>query len=152
MACSLAAIEPDPMTEAKPGQLKSRPAGWLALPAIPIAVIAWMAFDEFLLSRFTAPWEHAERTRCIGPVDGDPKWQNTCEEPLNFTYCLIASATREVCRSQRLAPGEGVTDIDAAMAELGGGFVNLRRMACAEPYSVMRKPHPNNKRLEDVCG
>lgn len=140
------------MTEAKPDRPKSRRAGWLAIPVIPIAVIAWMAFDQFLLSRFTAPWEHAERPQCIGPVDGDPKWQNTCEEPLNFTYCLIASATHEVCRSHRLAPGEGVKDIDAAMTELGGGFVNMRRMACAEPYSVMRKPHPNNRRLQDVCG
>lgn len=110
-----------------------------------------MALDQFVITRFTAPWEHAERTQCIGPVDGDPKWQNTCEEPLNFTYCLIASV-KEVCRSHRLAPGEGVGDIDSAMAQLGGGFVNMRRMACAEPYSVMRKPHPNNKRLEDVCG
>ena len=140
------------MTETKPDKPKSRRAGWLAIPAVPVAVISWMAFDQFLLSRFTAPWEHAERTRCIGPVDGDPKWQNTCEEPLSFTYCLIASPTHEVCRSHRLPPGEGVSDIDSAMAELGGGFVNMRRMACAEPYSVMRKPHPNNGRLQDVCG
>lgn len=117
-----------------------------------MAVLAWMALDEFVLTRFTAPWEHAERTKCIGPVDGDPKWQNTCDEPINFTYCLLASATREVCRSHELAPGEGVGDVDDALAELGGGLVNMRRMACAEPYSVMRKPHPNNGRLEDVCG
>ncbi len=140
------------MTETKPDKAKSPAAGWLGMAAIPLAVIGWMAFDEFLLSRFTAPWEHAERTQCIGPVDGEPKWRNTCQEPLNFTYCLIASATREVCRSHRLAPGDGVHDIDAAMAELGGGFVNMRRMACAEPYAVMRKPHPSNRRLEDVCG
>lgn len=139
------------MTDARTDRPKSRRAGWLAIPAIPVAVIAWMALDQFVISRFTAPSEHAERTQCIGPVDADPKWQNRCEEPLNFTYCLIASA-KEVCRSHRLAPGEGVGDIDSAMAELGGGFVNMRRMACAEPYSVMRKPHPNNKRLEDVCG
>jgi hypothetical protein len=88
---------------------------------LPVAVIALMALDHFVLTRFYRPGQHAERTKCIGPVDGAPKWQNTCDEPLNFTYCLISEGgVKEVCREHTLAPGEGVTDIDDAMAELGG--------------------------------
>ena len=137
----------EPQTAGK----KSRTLGCLASLAIPLAVIAWMAFDQFILTRFTAPEQHAERPACIGPVDGDPKWQNTCDETINFKYCLIASATHEVCRAHKLAPGEGVSDIDNALAELGAPLVNMRRMACAEPYMPVPQPHPNNGRMRDVC-
>jgi len=126
--------------------------GCLAGLAIPLAIIAWMAFDQFVLTRFTAPQQHAERTSCMGPVDGDPKWENTCDETLIFTYCLIASDGREACRTNKLAPGQGVTDIDATLAELGSGFVNMRRIACAEPFKPVRVPHELNGRLQDECG
>lgn len=140
------------MSEPAPPKTRSRLTGCLAGLAIPLAVIGWMAFDQFILTRFTAPEMHAERTQCIGPVDGTPKWENICDEPLNFKYCLLGPELREVCRAHRLAPGEGVTDLESALAELGGGLVNMRRMACTEPFSIMRKPHPNNGRLQDVCG
>jgi len=125
--------------------------GWFAL-LVPLGVIAYFAFDQFVLTRFTQPERHAERPACIGPYDGEPAWQNTCAEPINFRYCLFAGADREVCRSHTLAPGEGVPDVAAALAELGGGLTGMTRMACAEPYSVVQKPHPNTKRLQDVCG
>lgn len=125
--------------------------GWAGL-LVPAAVIAFFAFDQFVLSRFTQPERHADRSSCIGPYDGDPVWRNTCEEPINLRYCLMAGAAREVCRSHTLAPGEGVTDVNAALAELGGGLSNMTRKACALPYAVVRKPHPNTKRLQDVCG
>lgn len=140
------------MSDPKPAKPKSRVAGCLAGLAIPLAVLAWMAFDTFVLTRFTAPQQHAERTTCIGPVTGEPKWQNTCDETLNFTYCLIGSDLREVCRLNRLAPGQGVTDIDGALAELGVKFVNMRRIACAEPFTPVRVPHKLNGRLQDECG
>ncbi len=130
---------------------KARVAGCLAGLAIPLAVIGWMAFDQFILTRFTAPEQHAERPACIGPVDGDPKWQNTCDETINIKYCLIASATREVCRAHKLAPGKGVTGIDYALAELGAPLVNMSRMACAEPYMPVPQRHPNTGRMRDVC-
>ena len=125
--------------------------GWLTLGLIG-GMIAFFAFNQFVLTRFTQPELHAERTACIGPYDGAPVWQNTCEEPVNFRYCVIAGGEREVCRSHTLAPGEGVTDVSSALAELGGGLTGMTRMACAEPYSVVQKPHPNNKRMQDVCG
>lgn len=118
---------------------------------LPVAVIGLMALDHFVLTRFYRPGQHAVRTTCIGPVDGVPKWANTCDKPLNFTYCLFAEGGREVCREETLAPGAGAIEIDDALRELGGGFVNMRRMACAEPFHVTREPHPNNGRLRDVC-
>lgn len=125
--------------------------GWFVW-LVPVGVIAFFAFDQFVLTRLTQPERHAERTPCIGPYDGEPAWQNTCEETLNFRYCLLAGPEREVCRVHKLAPGEGVSDVSIALAALGGGLTGMTRMACAEPYSVMQKPHPNNGRIQDVCG
>lgn len=119
---------------------------------IPVGMIAFFILYQFGISRITEPELHAERTSCIGSVDGDPPWRNGCEETVNFRYCLLAGDGRETCRALKLAPGEGVHDTVERLAELGGGFVNMRRMACTEPFSVMRKPHPNNGRLRDVCG
>lgn len=119
---------------------------------IVVSVAGFFALDQFVLTRFTQPEKHAERTTCIGPYEATPAWRNMCSETVNFRYCLFAGAEREVCRSQVLAPDEGVTDVAAALAELGGGLTGLRRMACAAPYLVMQKPHPNTGRLQDVCG
>lgn len=126
-------------------------AGWAGLLVVG-GMLGFFAFDQFVLTRFTQPEKHAERTACIGPYDGAPAWRNNCDEAVNFRYCVFAGAEREVCRSQVLAPDQGVTDVATALAELGGGLTGLSRMACAEPYSVVQKPHPNTGRLQDVCG
>lgn len=139
------------MAEQQKPQRARAKTGWMALGLVG-GMIAFFALDQFVLSRWTQPERHAERTACIGPYDGDPAWQNTCEEPLRFRYCLFAGAEREVCRSQTLAPGQGVTDASNALAELGGGLTGMTRMACAEPYTVVQRPHPNNGRMQDVCG
>lgn len=139
------------MSDPRPAKPGARVVGCLAGLAIPLTVIGWMAFDRFVLTRFTAPEQHAERPACIGPVDGDPRWRNTCEETINLKYCLIGANLREVCRTHKLPSGAGVSDVDDALAELGGGLVNMRRMACAEPYMPVPQRHPNTGRLRDVC-
>jgi len=139
------------VSDPEPAKPKSRLAGCLAALAIPLAVIGWMAFDRFILTRLTAPEQHAERPACIGPIDGEPKWQNTCDETINIKYCLIASATREVCRAHKLAPETGVSDLDNALAELGAPVASMRRMACVEPFTPLPQRHPNTGRMRDVC-
>lgn len=125
--------------------------GWGGLLLV-VGVAGFFALDQFVLTRFTEPERHADRTTCIGPYEATPAWRNTCGEALNFRYCLFAGVDREVCRSEKLEPDEGVTDVASALTELGGGLTGLSRMACAEPFSVMQKPHPNTGRLQDVCG
>lgn len=126
----------------KRGRLK----GGLALVA---AVIAFFALDQFVLTRFYAPERHAARDACIGPYDASPAWQNTCEQTLNFRYCLL-TATEEACANASLAPGEGISDVQSTINRLPD-FSGMRRKACAAPFEPAQRPHPMNKRLRDVC-
>ncbi len=130
---------------------KGKRTGCLGGLAFVATMIALMAANQFVFTRWYAPETHAHADRCIGPYVATPSWENTCDYPVNFRFCLLAGPTREACRTLALAPGEGVGDIGPVQAELGGGLNNMRTKACKAPFVPDRKPHPNNRRLRDVC-
>ncbi len=98
------------------------------------------------------PARLARADSCIGLSTANPPFGNTCDSDINLQYCLFSKAgpAGDICRNTLLKPGEGVTDLDADLARLGGLF-RVDMMACKTPYLPGEIQDQNNKRMKPAC-
>tara|TARA_X000000950_G_scaffold160101_1_gene196023 strand:- start:1342 stop:1860 length:519 start_codon:yes stop_codon:yes gene_type:complete len=124
--------------------------GWL----FPVAAVLVLGAIGYVSTRLTEPERLADVNHCIGPRDGDPIYENTCDTHINLQYCFFSDAgpERDMCRNTELAPGEGLDQatLNNDLAELGGLF-RADFYACELPFVPGQFEHWNTRRMTAGC-
>ena len=139
----------DPSSSEKQPDEKQGP-GWL----FPVAAVLVLGAIGYVSTRLTEPERLADVNHCIGPREGHPIYENTCDMPIHLQYCFFSDAgpERDMCRNTELAPGEGLDQetLNNDLAELDGLF-RADFYACELPFVPGQFEHWNTRRMRAGC-
>lgn len=110
-----------------------------------------LAIGALSIQLFT-PEVFGRANMCRGSATDEPKFVNTCEYEVTTQVCLFSKAgvERDMCRTEKLAPGDGIEGLDADLARLGG-LHRISAYTCKAPYLPGQVENWNTKRMEPGC-